>query len=445
MTGTITFGGIGSGLDTEGIVTGLVQASSGPISTLKSRAASTRAAVSTLSEVGTLLATLKSALAALSDTSGVKSFTASSSGTALTASASATARAGAWSVSIDQLAKEQRTYTKTFSSSSEALSLSGTLSLGVGTGAPQDISIEANDSLDTIASKINSSGLRTSASVLFDGTNYRLQVRGLDTGAANALTLGGAMATALGLDVPANTVQSAQDAKITVDTFTVTRSTNQVSGAIAGVTLNLGELTSAPVTVKVDADPAALKTKLETFVTAYNAVINKVHGAAGFGSTTATNPILAGDSMLRTLTNRLTNAMLTTVSGAGTYQMLGSIGVNLAKDGTLTLDSAKLDKALSTDAESVASVLAGASGDDGAMDVLAKTVDTFNETGTGLIATHKETLESRATALDDRITREQQHLDWYAEMLRKQFSSMDGSVASSNWTTDYLTKTSTGQ
>ena len=48
------------------------------------------------------------------------------------------------------------------------------------------------------------------------------------------------------------------------------------------------------------------------------------------------------------------------------------------------------------------------------------------------------TLEQRAKTIDSRVDREQQHLDWYAEMLRRQFSVMDGSVAGSNAQTGYL-------
>src|SRR5690606_41846882 len=57
-----------------------------------------------------------------------------------------------------------------------------------------------------------------------------------------------------------------------------------------------------------DADPNALRTKLEAVVNDYNAVVKAIHGAAGFGSVKATNPVLAGDSTLRTVTNRLSSA-----------------------------------------------------------------------------------------------------------------------------------------
>ena len=437
MAGTISFGGIGSGLDTEGIIKGLVSASGTGLSSLKSRAAATRSAVSELSDVGSLLAKLKSALSALSDDSGVKSYKATSSGAAVTASASASAQAGAWSVQVQQLAKEQRNYSSTFASSSTALGQTGTLSIQVGAAAAKNVSIEATDTLDSLVTKIGASGARVSAAVFYDGTNNRLQVRGLDTGADNALTFT-ETGTSLGLTLPGSVVQSAQNSQAVIDGFTVSRSSNQISGALPGVTLNLTDTTASALNVKVEADPAALKSKIESFVSAYNAVVNKVHQAAGFATTKAQNPVLAGDSLLRSITSKLSSSMLTSVTGAGTYGSLSSLGVSLTKEGTISFDSAKLDTALAADSGSVAKVLAGVSGDDGVMDVLADVVDSFNQTGTGLIATKKETLEQRAKTIDARVDREQKHLDWYEEMLRRQFSNMDGSVSGSNAQTDYL-------
>lgn len=436
MAGTISFGGIGSGLDTEGIVQGLVSASSTGLSALKSRAASTRSAVSTFSEVAGLLFTLKTALSSLSDDSGVKSFKASASSSALSASASASAQAGSYSVQIQQLAKEQRSYSSPVASSSAALGQVGTLGIQVGGGATKNIDVVATDSLDTIAAKVNAAGGRFSAAILYDGTSYRMQVRGLDTGAANALAFT-ETGTSLGLTLPGSVYQAAADAQVEIDGFSITRPSNQISGAIPGVTLSLSQLSATPVTVGVEADPAALRTKLESFVSAYNAVVSKVHQSAGFGTVKAQNPILAGDSTLRALTARLGSAVLGSVPGAST---LSSVGVSLTKDGTLALDSSKLDKAMAADPGLVAKTLAGVSGDDGVMDVLGDVVDSFNQTGTGLIAAKKDTLEQRAKSIDARVDREQKHLDWYEDMLRRQFSNMDGSVAASNGQTDYLTR-----
>ncbi len=437
MPGTISFGGIGSGIDTEGIVNGLVGASSGAVSSLKSRAASTHAAVSTLSDLGSMLATLKTSLEALDEPSDAASYTASSSSTAIGVSALGTAQPGSYAIDVTSLAKEQRTYTDAFASSTTALGQSGNLDITVGTDGPVSITIDAADTLEDIVGKINSSSARVNASVFYDGTNYYMQVSGQDTGTANAISFA-ETTTTLGLTTPANTKQAASDAVVSIDGFTVTRSTNQISGAIQGLTLDLTETTTSPVTVSVAADPDGLQTKLESLVTAYNAVVDKIQATAGYGSIKPTNPVLAGDSMLRGLGTKLSAALQTVVAGSGNYQTLGSIGLTADKSGKLSLDSAKFSTAVQTDPDSVKQMLAGVTGNDGAMDVFRDVVGNFTETGTGLLDMRKETLEERADSLDDRVAAEEKRLERYADLLRKQFSSMDTRVAASNAQMDYL-------
>lgn len=429
-------------MDTEGIVTGLVSASSGTLNTLKSRASETNSAISTLSNISSLLSNLQKSVSALADSSGVGGYAATSSGTQVAVSATGNASPGAYSVEVTALAKEQRNYSTTFASSSSALNQSGTLTLQVGSATGVDIAVDTTDTLDSIAAKINSSGARVSASIFNDGTNYRLQVRGLDTGAANAVTFTEG-ALNLGFNAQGSKVQSAQDASLKIDGFTVTRPSNQIVGAIQGVTLALTQETTAPVTVRVASDPSALQTKLQAVVDSYNAVMNKIHASAGYGTTKATNSVLSGDSALRSVTQRLANAVLTNVSGNGKYSTLGSIGLATTRDGLMTLDSAKLTTALQADTAGVTKLLAGSGTGSGStagvMDVLNDLAKSLTGS-TGTLTTRQDALNARTKSLTDQANREQDRLDRYAEALRKQFTSMDGAVASNNALSTYLSK-----
>lgn len=437
MAGTISFGGVGSGMDTESIVTGLVNASKGPLDAMKTRQSQLSTATSTLSKIGTLMGKLKTALEAVDETREVGSYKTSSSGTAVVASANGNASPGSFSISVNRLAAEQRTYSNGQASSTTALGVSGTLGISVAGAAATNIAIAAGDTLEGVAAKINAAGLRVSASVFNDGTTNRLQVRGLDSGAANSIAFSGS--ATLGLDVSGNTRQAAVDAQLTIDNFTVTRPTNQVTGAIPGVTLNLTEVTTSPVTVKIENDPEGLKKKLGTVIDAYNAVIDSVHSAAGFGSIKATEKELAGDSLLRSITNRMSSAISTAVTGGGQYTTLASLGVSLGRDGKLSLDGTKLDAALTANPSAVASVIAGTdSGGNGAADLLRNVVTAFTATGSGLIAARQTTLDSRAKAMSKRIDSEQDRLDRYADALRKAFTVMDGTVAANSAKAAYL-------
>jgi flagellar hook-associated protein 2 len=265
-----------------------------------------------------------------------------------------------------------------------------------------------------------------------------MQVRGLDTGAANALTFG-ETGTTFGLTTPANTVQTAKDAQLTIDGFTVTRPTNQITGALQGVTLALTEKTTTAATLRVEPSESQLSGKLQAVVDAYNAVVKKVQTTAGNGSIKAQETALAGDSTLRGLTSRMTNAVLTE-TGSGNVKTLASIGLSLNRDGTLSLNATKLSQALAADASAVTKVLAGTDGSsDGVMDLLSGVADVYNQTGTGLIALKKDALTTRAQSLGKQVDRENERLERYADALRKQFTAMDGSVAANRSELSYLT------
>jgi flagellar hook-associated protein 2 len=447
MAGTVTFAGIGSGMDVEGLITGLVNANSVTLNAEKSKAADARNASATLSSVGSALATLSSAADALSSIQDVASFTATSSDTsAVAASAAGNAQPGAYTVTVDSVATEQRTYSKTFASSSDALGQGGTLTIGIG-GNSADIAIDTTDSLAGIASKINAAGLRVSASVFYDGTAYRLQVRGLDTGAANKLTFT-ENGTSLDLngtgdtDDAGKTVQPADDAHLTLDGFKVSRPTNQVVGVLPGVTFAVSQKTTNPITVTVASDPTSLGTKVQAVVTAYNTVITQIHKIAGYGDQKAAVQTLAGDSALRQLTSQMSAAITNGQSGQGAFATLAQIGISQDRDGTLQFDQSKLSDALDQDPDDVEKLLGkdGTSTTGGVMAALRDLANAATLAGTGTLALRQQSFDDQAKKLDDDAAAEQTRLDDYADQLRAQFTVMDTTVAANQALLQQLTK-----
>jgi flagellar hook-associated protein 2 len=440
MVGTVTFGGIGSGMDTESIVTALVGVERQGQNALQSRLTANNSSISNLSSVSSLLSKLKSASDALDTAAEVGSYKATSSNTAIVASGSGLATPGKYSIKVDKLAKEQRTYSNTIASVGTALGQAGTIKLGVGAGTTNDITIAATDTIDDVIGKINASGQRVTASSFYDGTSYRIQLRGQDTGAANALSIT-ETGTSFGFTTPANTVQAAQDAQIQLDGFTVKSSTNQVTGAIRGVTLALTNETTDAVSVAIENDPDGLKTKLNAFVDAYNGVISKVKELAGNGTSKAKDANLAGDSTLRSISQRLQSALQTKGTNSGTYDTLSSVGLSLDRSGKLSLDATKFSKALAADSDGVTKMLAGTtSSAGGVMSVISDAVDMFTKSGTGLLANRTEAMNATSKRLQSRIDREDIRINRYADQLRKQFTQMDTAVAGWNAQGNYLAR-----
>lgn len=452
----ITLGGLASGLDTNSIIQGLVKASQGPIVQKQTQAAGYRAAISAMSSIGTNLAKLQTAAAALADMQSAASYRATSSSTAIAVSADSTAQPGAFSIAVNSLATEQRTYSKQFAARGTGLGLSGSFDITVN-GTTKTINVASTDTLDNVAANINGIGGRFSASVFYDGTAYRLQVRGLDTGSANALTfdetnLGGTnfdLAGTIGDATHGKTVQTAGNASITVEGstsfagFTVTSATNQFASVVPGVTLAVTQTTAAgsPVTVSVASDGTAVQDKLTTFAGAYNLVISQIHSTTGFGTAAAQVDALKGDATLRSIESQLRQT-LQKVAGSGSTSILAQIGLKSTRDGTLIFDSSKFQSAYSADPTAVQKLLARPplSSTGGVMKDFSDLITSVTQAITGSMATKTTYFSDQASRLDTQVTKEQDRLDNYATQLRKQFTQMEQVYSQNQTLMSQLTK-----
>lgn len=427
----ISLGGLASGIDTGSLIDSLMTVAQQPIAQMTTRKAQIDGASSTISSLSSKLAALKSAALALSTTTGFGSFSASSSDPAVVATASGSANVGSYAVTVEALARSQKTRSASFASSTTALDMSGSFDIQVGTGAAKAVSITNTDTLADIAAKITASGARVAASVMNDGTGYRLLVQGMDSGAANSFTLS-ENSTSLGFSAAGNTYETARDAAFTVDGMPITSPTNQVSGVIAGLKLALTKVTTSAATVQVTSDASALKTKVTTFVNAYNDFVNNSHNAAGFGGTKSTNPMLSADSAIRAALRRVSGFVSNAVPGTtGKYTTLASVGVKFSREGTLSLDSTKFDEAMSADAESVRRLFVTdtTTGATGMMKSLMSGIDSLI-TGNGApIQSRIDALSAQSKRLADTKTKMEDRLATYEAQLKKQFTNMDQLIA----------------
>ena len=427
----INIGGLASGLDVESIITSLASVEQVPITRLNNTKSLVDQAVSTLGSFSSKLSTLRAAAQALKDPAKFASFTASSTDTAqVSASLFGTAAPGSYDVRVLALAREQKTFSDAQTSSTNALNLSGSLDLTIN-GVTTNVAVAAGDSLAAIAANINGSGARASAAVIFDGTNYQLQVRGLDTGLANAITFGENGFT-LGLNNPANAYQTAQDASVKVDGVTVTRPTNSVVGVIPGVSLALTKVTGTDAKISVAGDPTALQSKVSAFVSAYNDVVRLGQQAAGYGATKAQNSELAADSAVRGALNRLSSVFSQPITGtSGIYASLGSVGVGTNKDGILQFDSTKLSAALAKDPTAVARIFTTDASQQatGVMATFATMIDSMIDAPTSLVSARVAGLQKKSRDIGTKTDAMQARIDTYTTRLRAQFTAMDQAVA----------------
>jgi flagellar hook-associated protein 2 len=428
---TISLGGLASGIDTTSLIDGLMSYARLPSNQLATKKAQVDAASQTVSGFSTKLAALKTAALALSTSSGFASFSATSSDTGVVAVATGAANVGTYDVVVNALAKNQKTRSDSVASATTPLGFAGTLTLQPAAGgAASAVTIAATDDLTAIAAKISASGARVSASVLSEGSTQRLVLQGLDTGSTSGFSIA-ENGFSLGLATPANTYQTASDASLTVDGLPVTSKTNQITDVIPGVKLALVKPTTGTATLQVASDPTALRQKMSALVTAYNDVVNTAHAATGFGTTKASNSVLAADSSMRGALRKIARVITSPVAGAtGRYTTLGSVGLATKTDGTLSFDATKLDAALTADPSSVAKLFVKdpALGASGAMSVLMSAVDGLVMGNSSPIQARADSLSSQSRRIATTKTKMDARLADYEQQLKRQFTDMDQAV-----------------
>ncbi len=438
----ITLGGLATGLDTNSLIAGLRQAESIPLQRNQAQQRDYKSARDTLSTFLSRLNDVKNKAKELDTAAEFSTYSITSSDdTSVVASSSGAAAPGSFSVQVNKLALETRTKSKTQSSATSALNQAGTLDITIGS-TTTNITVDAADSLAAIASKINTSGARVQASIVNEGSTYRLMIGGKDTGAANQVTYVEGGTVDLDLDLAGNTYQSAQDAEIKIDgQFTVTRATNKFADVIQGVTISAKKVTGNPPgtedpkTVTVAADASGQETKIRAFVDAFNTAVSSGHLASGYGTIKASTKYLSGDSAVRSSLDSLTRTVSGKLSGfTGKFDMLASVGVSLTNGGSLAIDKTKLKAALDADPAAVAKVFVGdpTTSTKGAMQLVIEAVDK-------LTSGNKATLPLRIDSFDDNIERLvaqqavlERQLDAFEERLRKKFTDLETSVAKIN-------------
>jgi flagellar hook-associated protein 2 len=350
----------GQGFDVTSTVT-QIQSSEQAIETpWKTQLTALQAQDTVLSTLGTDLGTLTTSLQALTDFDGVFSEKqGSSSNTDLLSltSASLTASAGSHTIVINSLAQTSSEASSAVTDPNDTLSGSLTVqghSFNVG-------SADNDTTLASLALAINSAGIGVNANVITDSNGSRLSLVSGTSGAAGELSVSGSLAGASSGAITFSSSQDGKDASLTVDGVAVTSSSNTVSNAIPGVTLQLlGASPGTQVQVEITNDNTDIETAMGKFVSAYNAVINDINGQEKNDSNGNAEPLF-GNPTLALIQGQISGALF---SGAasGAITNVTQLGIGLNDDGTLTLNTDTLDSALNSNFSDVTGFLQNSGG-----------------------------------------------------------------------------------
>lgn len=441
----ITFGGLGNGVDFGQVVTELVKVQRLPLDKLNTQKQDLQSKLTDYGLLGTKLLALQSAADSLRfPTSFDESSTSVSDETVLSAQASAGTGTGSYTLQVSQLARAHQITSKAAKAvagltSSVVSGGSATFSFKVGTGADQTITLSTGATLDDLRSAINDLGAGATASVINTGTEsapaYRLTLTASSSGASNTITI---LADTTDLDFAntsgtggVDTLQAGQNAILVVGdpgetTITIERESNVVSDAIPDVTLTLKSKTAGdPVTVNVNADPQAVQEKITALATAYNDIVKFVNERTTYDITTKTGGKFFNESTAKGVLTQLRNALSGSVTGATSFQSLAQVGFKTERDGTITIDSAKLDSVLASDYASVKALFVSQSTSVGIAQQLTQAVDLLDSVDTGSFTIRKNAITQQMTKLTTEIARKEDIASRYEERLRLQFASLD--------------------
>lgn len=460
--------GVGSGLDLEGMVTKLMAVEAQPLNALNTKEASFQSKISALGSLKGALSALQTAMGSFIPSAGqtaANKFTTFSASVADSSVATATATtgavAGSYNLQVTSVAKTQQLKSTSAAYASESTVVgTGTIVLergsvagGVGSGgaftdksgtAPVTITIDStNNTLGGIRDAINSANAHVSATIVNSGSSSYLMLTSTDTGTQDVMMISGTLgafnydptAAPAPLTDTMSQTQAATDAALTINSIPITSTSNTITNAITGVTvtLNSGATLPANTTLTVSKDNSgSLVSAFTAMVKAYNDFSSTAHSLSSYDATNKKAAILLGNATLRSAQSQVSQVLGAIPKGAtGTYQRLAQLGITIQRDGTMALDTTKLNAAISTDYNSVAALASGLG-------------TSMNTALTGLVGTGgivdsaTSGMNASIKSIDDQRTQFQARLVDIEARYRKQFSALDTSVAQMKTTSTYL-------
>lgn len=220
-----------------------------------------------------------------------------------------------------------------------------------GTRSGQTVTFQPGSSLADMAEALSLlDGVSARVIDVGDGT-YSLGVIS-ETGTQNALRFSVAPGADPGLasfdfsaDPTTVQVQSALDARLSINGIAVTRASNQVDDLLPGLSLKLSGTTTTDATITARPNVEGGLEVMQSFVDIINATQSLVNTltARGFGGTDSAGD-LAGDSLAEGVMRGIETVLARSFGASGTH--LADIGILTERDGRFTLDAARFTAAL---------------------------------------------------------------------------------------------------
>jgi flagellar hook-associated protein 2 len=437
----ISFGGLGSGLDTRSIISALMAVERRPISALNAKKSSLNTSKNLFGDFKKLLTDLDTKAKALRTTTDFLEMKASSSNEdVLTVRAGSTATPGSYQIKVMALASSQVSVSNGRAAKDDPVFGDGTFFLNVnGTDHPIDIGAGTNyaSTLDGIAQAIRDKGLDVTAEVVDTGQSgaqrYQLALRSTVVGSEGAFSLsldsGNASLSTLVNEVNANVRAPGQDAHLLYNGVDVYRSSNSVGDLIPGVTLDLKATDLVnPVTVTITTDAEETSKKVKEFVDTYNKVVDFIGTQNQLGEDGAAKNPLFGDGTLRSIRSSLRTIVGSSVDTGNTaISMLAIAGIASDREGKLTFNQSKFEEKLGEDEQAVASLFSATNV--GIASRLTSQIEAYTSSVDGLIKTRQDGFDRMIKDAQRRIDQGEARLVRFEQNLEQRFANLETQIA----------------
>lgn len=456
--------GVGSGLPLSTMLDSLTTAEKAALTPISKQQTAYTAKLSAYATLKSSLTTFQTANTKLNSADLFTSTTATTSSTAFSATTAGSAVAGKYAISVTQLAQAQVLTSAVQSSNTAALGDSSVASRSIAItlkdGTSKSITLSSDQtSLTGMRDAINGANAGITASIIkvSDGS-FRLSMSSNKTGSDNAVskiavTGDDTLQGIVGFDASASSnamTQSvtAQNAKLTVNNVAIENSSNQISDALEGITLNLTALTPTDQTqtLTITKDTSKASSAISAWVDAYNSLLDQFNTLTKYtkvdtntDSQDSSNGALLGDSTLRTIETQL-KSMLTNAQSSSSYKSLGQIGITTdPQTGSLKIDATKVSAALDKDAAGVKEMIVGDGKTTGITTKIATNVTGWLSSK-GIVQAATDGVSKTLNNLTTLYNTTSDRIDADIARYKTQFTQLDLAISKLNSTSTYLTQ-----
>ncbi len=289
--------------------------------------------------------------------------------------------------------------------------------------------VTGSDTLESLANRITARATLAQATLLNDGTGvapYRLNIASQMSGARGALVLDDS-----GLDLGIVTLAAAQDARMlfggSSSGVLLASAENTFSGVVSGLDVTVSDVSSSPITVKVERSYTDAIDAIKGFVSDYNSAVSRMREVSGYDQDTEKKGVLLGESALTSSEYRLYRMINRSFAAAGaTVTRLSQIGLTTDGSSQLVFDEEKFKKAYAANPDGVTKFFTDTT--NGVAAVMKADIERITGTS-GLIPSRTDTLDQTKEMLQERVDRMNALLERKKTRLQLQFQAMETTLA----------------